>query len=556
MSIRILKVLGMRKIILLLLFIGTNFNSIAQDIVPLIPRPVKATKQALTFTLDQHTQISINDESKEIASYLQAELLRHKGISLRTIANGNTNCIHLQLTKNSKKAPEGYELSIAKNKIEIKAAHHQGLFAGVNSLLQLIRQQKAVNNKIILDGWSIEDQPLYSWRGVMLDESRHFFGMEKVKQILDWMAFYKLNKFHWHLTDQSGWRIEIKAYPKLTVIGGVGNHTDSLAKAQYYTQEQIKEIVRYAFERCIEVIPEIDMPGHATAANRAYPAFSGGGTARNPEFTFNPGKEETYQYLTNILREVDALFPSQMIHIGADEVHFGNQHWNQDEAVQKLMKRHNFKSLPEAEAYFVQRMADSVKSLNNEVLAWDEIVRGNMSTDRTTVLWWRHDKPEVLKEAIKKGYKVILCPRIPLYFDFVQDSSHVVGRKWGGKFVPIQSVYDFPTADVTDLPGAVNLIQGMQGNIWTEALVDRQQIDYMLFPRIAALAEAAWTNKDQKSLVEFNTRLRKHFDLYTEGDLYFFNPFEPKKSPELLTPSQRKGLLPDNEAQTAREKLL
>ena len=541
------------KNIITLVLISVGLIANAQN-VPLIPKPVKAIKGASVFTLDQQTQIVANKEALKIAEYLQTELLKYQGVALRNADKASTNYIDLQIKTDAKQAFEAYQLLITEKKIEIRAAHPQGLFAGVNSLLQLVRQQKIAGHQINLPSWSIEDQPRYAWRGIMLDESRHFFGMEKVKQILDWMAFYKLNKFHWHLTDQPGWRIEIKKYPKLNVIGGVGSFTDSLKKAQYYTQEEIKEIVRYAAERFIDVIPEIDMPGHATAANKAYPEFSGGGSPKYPEFTFNPGKESTYQYLTNILREVDALFPSQMIHIGADEVHFGNQHWNKDEAVQDLMKKNNFKDLPAVESYFVKRMADSIKSLNNEVLAWDEIVTGALSSEKTTVFWWRHDKPEILKEALKKGYKVVLCPRLPLYFDFVQDSAHVVGRKWAGKFVPVQNVYDFPSKEITDLPNASSLIRGIQANIWTEVIVDEQQLDFKLFPRIAALSEAAWTKTETKDVAEFNSRLKSHFKLYSTDGLYFFNPFNTKASPELLTPAQRRGLLPDNEAQTAQEK--
>lgn len=539
-------------IVFTLLFVGLTIR--AQD-VPLIPKPLKAVKQSSAFKLNQQTQIVANKEAAKIAEYLQTELLKYQSIALRNADKANANYIDLQLKPNAKQALESYQLLISDQKIELKAVHPQGLFAGVTSLLQLVRQQQVKNNEITIPSWNIEDQPLYAWRGVMLDESRHFFGKDKVKQILDWMAFYKLNKFHWHLTDQPGWRIEIKKYPKLTVIGGIGTMTDSLAKAQYYTQEDIKEIVRYAAERFIDVIPEIDMPGHATAANKAYPEFSGGGSPKYPEFTFNPGKEITYQYLTNILKEVDALFPSQMIHIGADEVHFGNQHWNKDEAVQTLMKAHSLKDLPAVESYFVKRMADSIKNLNNEVLAWDEVVTGTLSPEKTTVFWWRHDKPEILQEALKKGFKVVLCPRLPLYFDFVQDSAHVVGRKWAGNFVPVQSVYDFPSKEITDLPNAASLIRGVQANIWTEVIVDEQQLDFKLFPRIAALAEAAWTKPDSKDVAEFNNRLKNHFKLYTAEGLYFFNPFNIKASPELLTPAQRKGFLPDNEAQTAQEKI-
>ena len=541
----------------LILFAALSFafRVNAQEVLPLIPKPLKAAKQTGSFTLSQQTQIVANSEPKQLAQYLQAELLRYQGLSIRTADKAAENYISLALVNNrGKKNAAWYQLAISSNKIEIKATQPEGLFAGISSLLQLVRQQ-SVNKKVVaLASWEIEDEPVYAWRGLMLDESRHFFGKEKVKQLLDWMAFYKLNKFHWHFTDQPGWRIEIKAFPKLTLVGGIGSHSDSLAKAQYYTQEDIKEIVAYAAQRYIDVIPEIDMPGHATAANKAYPEFSGGGSPKYPEFTFNPGKESTYQYLTQILREVDVLFPSQMIHIGADEVHFGNQHWNKDEAVQSLMKSKNLKDLPAVEAYFVKRMADSIKNLNNEVLAWDEIVSGTLSPEKTTVFWWRHDKPEILKDALRKGYQVVLCPRLPLYFDFVQEDSHVVGRKWAGNFVPWQSVYQFPTKEITALPNANTLIRGIQANVWTEVIVDAQQLDYKIFPRIAALAEAAWTPSQLKDQTAFESRLKSHFKLFTAEGLYFFNPFNQQASPELLTPAQRKGLLPDNEAQTAAEK--
>ncbi len=244
----------------------------------------------------------------------------------------------------------------------------------------------------------------------MLDESRHFFGEEKVKQLLDIMAFHKLNIFHWHLTDVPGWRIEIRKYPKLTAIGGTGNHNDPQAPAKYYTQEQIREIVKYAGERYIQIVPEIDMPGHAGASNRAYPEFSGGGSKAYPEFTFNPGKEETYSYLTDILKEVTELFPSPYIHLGGDEVNFGNQQWNTNKQVKALMKKNNLPDLKAVEQYFIRRMADTIKSLNKTAIGWDEIIDSKINPEDVIVMWWRHDKPGQLKSALENNYKVVLCP--------------------------------------------------------------------------------------------------------------------------------------------------
>ena len=366
----------------------------------------------------------------------------------------------------------------------------------------------------------------------MLDESRHFFGKEKVKQILDLMAFHKLNIFHWHLTDVPGWRIEIKQYPKLTTVGAIGNHSNPNAPAQFYTQDDVREIVQYAADRFIEIIPEIDMPGHATAANRAYPEFSGGGSERYPDFTFNPAKKETYTYLTNILREVAELFPSEYIHIGGDEVHFGNAHWKIAPEVQQLMKEQHLQDLKAVESYFIQRMADSVKIIGKKTVGWDEIVDHGLSQENSLVMWWRHNLPEKLKTALNENYDVVLCPRIPLYFDFVQDKLHKFGRKWGDAFAPLDLVYTFPP---DTLPGFIqhyNQIKGLQGDVWTERIKNNYRLDYMINPRLSAMAEAAWTKEENKDYDDFLNRL-KPMILYLEKQrIGFYNPFLPEATPE------------------------
>jgi hexosaminidase len=364
----------------------------------------------------------------------------------------------------------------------------------------------------------------------MLDESRHFFGKEKVKFLLDWMAFYKLNRFHWHLTDEPGWRLEIKNYPRLSLVGGIGNYLDSTATAQYYTQEDIKEIVAYAAERKIVVIPEIDMPGHATAANKAYPQYSGGGSEKHPDFSFNPGREETYQYLTDILREADVLFPSDMIHLGGDEVSFGNEKWKTDAAVQRLMKKNGLKDLKAVEDYFIQRMADSLFEMNNRILAWDEMAGASLPVDKTLIFWWRHDRPEQLKTALDKGYTTVLCPRLPFYFDFVQDSAHRFGRKWNRLYNSLKEVYSFSAAQTAVAQNKKQLIAGMQANLWTETVSDEQRLDYLLFPRISALAEAAWT--EEKNYAGFLDRLKLHLPLYQKQKIYYYDPFRPLQHPE------------------------
>ncbi|MFT4032592.1 MAG: beta-N-acetylhexosaminidase [Siphonobacter sp.] len=507
--------------ILTCLFILVTLTTYAQP--PIIPLPNQYEAVAGTFTLTDNTPIIVKEATFQAAgNYLQQELLKRSGLRLAQQVTTSRPAIILNRATLDKKG--SYELSIHPQTITISAGDEEGAFYGVISLLQLFAESRTTAC------WTIKDTPLYGWRGFMLDESRHFFGIKKVKQLLDQMAYYKLNRFHWHLTDEPGWRIEIKQYPRLTLIGGIGTTTDSLAAAQYYSQEEIKEIVRYAAERHITVIPEIDMPGHATAANKAYPAYSGGGSMAHPEFTFNPGKEETYQYLTNILKEVDVLFPSQMIHIGGDEVSFGNDKWLKDPSITKLMKEKNLKDVLAVEHYFLRRMADTIIQRNNQILGWDEVTQAKLPVKNTLVFWWRHDHPEQLQAALEKNFQVVLCPRLPFYFDFVQDSLHIVGRKWAGKFNPLEAVYNFSADTYPGVKMHRNQIQGIQANLWTETITSPTRLDFMIFPRLLALAEAAWTEK--KNYQQFESRLQKHVPfLKTEG-MYFFNPRQPTQTPE------------------------
>lgn len=531
----------MTKIIPLLLILFASQFAIASDDCPIVPLPSTYYKSEGQVPLASIKEIHVlHRELDPVAHYLQREILRHTGMAVSLVpAPGVGKGITLTLNKTTTGTDEGYTLNIHPGKIEISASTSHGVFNGVASLLQLIRMAASDEEGGSIACWQIEDAPEMKWRGVMLDESRHFFGMEAVKMMLDWMALYKLNRFHWHLTDAPGWRIEIRSYPKLSLVGGIGNHTDPLAPAAYYTQEEIKEIVRYASDRFIEVIPEIDMPGHATAANRAYPEYSGGGTEKYPDFTFNPGKEGTYQYLTDILREVDVLFPSKMIHLGGDEVHFGNEKWNTDEHVQRLMKEKKLKDLKAVERYFVERMADSIMQFNARVLGWDEIASTSIAPENTIIFWWRHDKPETLKQSIDNGYQVVLCPRIPLYLDFVQESSHISGRKWQGTFSDLRTIYHYSPAQYSNILKKKdrNLIAGIQGNVWSERIASKARLEFMLFPRITALAEAAWTRAENRDYDKFMTgRLSKHEALFEEANLHYYDAGSPGRMPEIVDP--------------------
>lgn len=303
----------MRKLIylstLLLLFV---LPMMAQH--PLFPTPAKVQNGKGSFVIGKNLQVQGNGGyADKLAAGLQTEL---KEAGLQSSPASGT--IRLELTNDCKMADEAYTLVVEPNSILLQASSEAGLFYAKEALLQLSRFGKGN-----VRACKIQDQPRYGWRGFMLDESRHFFGKEKVKQYLDIMASLRLNVFHWHLTDEPGWRIEIKRYPKLTTEGAVGNWHDPKAPATFYTQEEIKEIVAYAADRHIMVVPEFDMPGHATAVCRSYPEISGGGEGKWQHFTFHPCKEETFEFISNVLDEIVALFPSPYIHIGGDEVHYG-----------------------------------------------------------------------------------------------------------------------------------------------------------------------------------------------------------------------------------------
>lgn len=501
---------------------------------PVIPRPMSFSPDAGVLDPRALRGIVVSDASfGDAARYLQLQLLERRGLTLGASATAGNDPV-VTIRKQSGIPEEGYRLEVAPRGVHILASDPHGAFNGAVTLLQLICLAPGDS----VAACHIADQPAMSWRGLMLDESRHFFGKKTVEQLLDWMAFYKLDRLHWHLTDAPGWRIEIGRYPRLALVGGIGNYSDSLAPAAYYTRQDIAEIVAYARARFITIVPEIDMPGHAAAANRAYPEFDGGGSATNPDFTFNPGKEGTYAYLTGILREVNVLFPSGMIHIGGDEVSYGSGHWTSFPEVQQLMADKGFKTAKDVERYFVQRMADSVLAMGDRVMGWDEIAQADIPGHRAVIFWWRHEQPASLKTSLDKGYQVVLCPRIPFYLDFVQAARDLSGRRWSdGSFSSEQLIYAY-SAD--RYPGVVtpenrHLILGLQGNLWTERVASTDRLQYLLFPRMAAVAEAAWTplaaRNDYPGFVQ---RVGLQDVLYQQAHLKYYDLTHPERTPEII----------------------
>lgn len=508
--------------------------------VSVIPYPASVRMQEGKFSF---TGGKIGCSAPELlpeALFLKEQL---KDLSLETkVSKREKEAVVLLKYAEDIHSEEGYRLQITPKQVMISSRNRAGMFYGIQTFIQLVR-----NEGPALTCCEIEDAPRFGWRGYMLDESRHFFGKEKVKQLLDWMAYYKLNKFHWHLTDEPGWRIEIKKYPDLTTVGGKGNWSNPNApEVCFYTQDEIREIVAYAAQRHIEIIPEIDMPGHATAANFAYPQYSGGGTPEHPEFTFNVGKEEVYQFLTDVLREVTALFPSSLLHIGGDEVAYGIKAWEKDPAIQAMMKREGLRNVKEAERYFMHRMADSVRMLGKTLIGWDELLDLNVPVEGTLIMWWRHDRVYQLKKSLAEGYATVMCPRRPLYFDFIQHKEHKWGRVWSG-FCPLEDVYAFPDQGMAswEIPaGQLSHIRGIQANVWTERVHNVRRLDFMTFPRICALAESAWTPAGMKDYKSFTRRMEKAYRDFDRAGIYYFDARNPEAHPEPAGPQQQKRNLP------------
>lgn len=489
----------------------------------LIPFPSSYRGEKGTFVVSNQTVVVC--ENYELSALADgAREMKNAYSSSETMP---ADTIYIELTTaTEKQGKEGYQLDVTPSRATLKASTVAGLFYAQKTLEQLARLGKGR-----IASCRIVDNPRYAWRGFLVDESRHFFGKEKIKKYLDIMAALKLNVFHWHLTDEPGWRIEIKSYPKLTKIGAVGNWHDAKAPAQFYTQKDIKEIVAYAAARQIMIVPEVDMPGHATAACKAYPEVSGGGDGRWKGFTFHPCKEETYKFLSRVFDEIFKLFPSPYIHIGGDEVHYGNQSWFTDPEIQNFIKTHDLKNEVGLEHYFLRRVADMVAQKGRTIIAWDEAVDAGIAPEKCVIMWWRHDKPQQLQKALAKGYRVILTPRRPMYADFVQFGQHRVGRFWNG-YNTIEMVYNFPTPILPLLKGHEKQVMGLQMSLWTERVADGRRLDFMTFPRLAAVAEDGWTPESMKEQSLFMQRLPRFLKYLDEQGIYYFNPFNPASTPE------------------------
>ncbi|WP_158800042.1 family 20 glycosylhydrolase [Pedobacter sp. L105] len=515
--------------LVLLLGCGLTFATFAQEVnpkFPLIPYPTSLTPGKGAFALTADTKIvsasrRFDNESVQLNLLLQ-------GYLGKPLKKGVTEEHNIVLKYDaSVTSPEGYNLTITSNKIVLAAKEPAGMFRGVETIRQLLpadEHSRVLLKKISLPGVSIADQPAYAWRGMHLDVSRHFFSVAYLKKFIDLMALYKFNKFHLHLTDDQGWRIEIKKYPKLTEEGAwrTFNNQDTVCMKRsktnpdfvidpkhiihkngktlyggFYTQVEMKGVVAYALARHIDIIPEIDMPGHMMAAINSYPFLTSNGENKwGPLFTtpICPCKETTFEFAQNVFTEIMAIFPSQYIHIGGDEV--DRSSWAIADSCKTLMEKENIKTTAQLQSYFINRMEKFFNAKGRKLIGWDEILEDGISPT-AMVMYWRSWVPDAPIKAGKNGNLVVMSPGDPLYFDNEPDRNS------------LNAVYHFNPIPAKLTAKEARNIVGAQANTWSEKIPTENRADYMVFPRMTALAEVLWTNK--KDYEGYMERLKMNF---------------------------------------------
>jgi len=486
----------------------------------IIPKPLQETKKQGSFIITSTTKLYILETQNVSTIFLNQYLKDLSGFTLSKGKNASTNGINFLIDSTLKIKPEGYFLSISKNRIDIKAKDKSGLFYGLQSLIQLIKKN---GKNLSVPAYEIKDEPRFAYRGMHLDVARHMFSVAAIKKWLNVLAFYKINNFHWHLTDDQGWRIEIKKYPLLqtksayrkeTLIGHKRSnpHTfDGKRYGGYYTQAEIKDVVKYAAELNINTIPEIEMPGHARAVLAAYPNLGcTGGPYEAATFwgvfddVFCAGNEETFSFLEGVLDQVITLFPSKYIHIGGDEC--PKTRWHDCPKCQKRIKDENLKDEHELQSYFIARIEKYLHTKGKKIIGWDEILEGGLAPD-ATVMSWRGLEGGIA--AAKLKHDVIMTPEKFVYLDYYQSLNKNEQTAAGG-YLPLRKVYEYEP-----MPKELNLeeqtyIKGVQANVWTEYMSDVKKTEYMIFPRILALSEMAWSVPEQKNYNNFLQRVNSN----------------------------------------------
>ncbi|MDD4052766.1 MAG: beta-N-acetylhexosaminidase [candidate division Zixibacteria bacterium] len=484
------------------------------SMISIIPQPTRLHATGDALRLSNQSPLRVDPGTPEIisiADYLCTELRERHRLMLRPEAGAATSGISIILTTDPALATDGaYRLTVSDNGAIILAGTTGGLFYGVQTFLQLLPCEPGQGNDVIVPGVEIVDQPRFGWRGMHLDVCRHFFPADFIKKYIDLLARHKMNRFHWHLTDDQGWRIEIKRYPLLTEIGGRRTEADGSTYGGFYTQEEIRDIVAYAERRFVTIVPEIEMPGHALAALAAYPEYSCTGGPFRVATTWGvfddvycPGHDATFTFLEQVLSETAALFPGQYLHIGGDEC--PKVRWHGHKPCQDRMKEAGLKSEDELQAYFVSRMARYIETLEKRLVGWDEILDGGAPA-QAIIMAWRDVRKGT--EAARSGHDVVMTPMPYCYFDHYQGQENE--PKAIGGFTPLEKVYSFEPIP-PDMPRELaRHILGAQGNVWTEYMADTNHVEYMAFPRLCALAEVLWSSRETRHLPGFIDRLRHH----------------------------------------------
>ncbi|WP_242131395.1 beta-N-acetylhexosaminidase [Aestuariivivens marinum] len=511
----------------------------------IIPKPASLEVANGQFLVDVNTKISADNALQNEANYLAEMLSLASGIDIST---GETGTIQLKID-DTIESEEGYSLSVSYNQIIVSGKTAKGVFYGIQTLRQLIpvTTESAKSDELTIPAVIIKDRPRYQYRGMHLDVARHFFPVDFIKKYIDLIALHKMNTFHWHLTEDQGWRIEIKKYPKLTEIGGyrngtiVGHHpgteNDQKRYGGFYTQEEIKDIVAYAAQRHVTVIPEIELPGHSSAAIAAYPSLScfpeeptivtnnmmsekgkqiiAEGTPKIVQETWGvfddvycAGKDETFAFLQDVLDEVIPLFPSEYIHIGGDECPKAN--WKRCSNCQKRIKDEGLHDEHELQSYFITRIEKYLNSKGKNIIGWDEILEGGLAPN-ATVMSWRGTKGGI--EAAKQKHDVIMTPGHSCYFDHYQVHDKEEKEKEplaiGGN-TTVADVYAYePTPEELSEEDS-KYILGAQGNVWTEYMETTDYVEYMILPRMTALSEVVWSPQNSRNWEDFESRLQ-HF---------------------------------------------
>ncbi len=536
------------------LFLGLNVL-IAQHTI--IPHPVNVETVEGSVTVESEIGLVLDQENELISTMLDnfSSELKPLGIEMSSGGGAESTAatllrITLKEEDSVKLGKEGYELHLAKGVINLEAIEPAGVFNGLQTFRQLLPQTRVADEEgnkepIVLEGMRIVDYPRFGWRGLMLDVSRHFFTVEEVKDYIDQMSKYKFNVFHWHLTDDEGWRVEIKAFPRLTEVGAwrVERHgrfgsqrpypkkNEKATYGGFYTQEEVKDVIAYAAERNVTIIPEIDVPGHSMALLAAYPElstrkelkfvnpgskfanwFDDGTFEMTIENTLDPSNPAVYAFLDMIFGEIAGLFPSDYIHMGGDECYHG--YWERDEKVQAFMKENGIKDSHELQSYFVKRVEKIISDKGKKMIGWDEILEGGLA-DGAAVMSWRGMQGGI--EAARSQHEVVMTPKEFVYLDYTQGDYSVENKIYDD--LSLEKAYSFDPMPNPNLFVDIDpeLILGGQGNLWTEVIPSLQYAYYMTYPRAFAISESLWSPLAAKDFKNFLSRTEVHFDRFDQS---------------------------------------